>query len=85
VSWLEKRRAARQARDDARVVGALWVAGALSGWPLIRATGLSSARVYLALIRLERKGWITSWWEDPRLGEPMRCRLYALQAGGSPR
>ncbi len=82
-SWLDRRRAARQDRDDARVIGALWVAGALSGWPLTQATGLGAARVYVALERLQRKHWVVTF--APSHGTDPRRRLWALAGGGAPR
>jgi DNA-binding PadR family transcriptional regulator len=76
VTLLQRRR--RQA--ELLVIGALAEIqpGTLSGYPLMKATGLSSGRLYEALTRLEGAGRITSQWAD--MPYPRR-RLYRLAAG----
>lgn len=53
------------------------------GLRLVKATGLQPGSVYPILDRLERRGWVTSSWEeDPARSGPRR-RLYRLTADGA--
>ena len=45
------------------------------GWELVNLTGLRSGRLYPALARLERDGWLRSGW---RPGRYPRRRYYEL-------
>lgn len=75
--WWRDRRAERDARDECLVAGALWHAAPLSGWPLMWMTKLHGGRLYAALIRMERDGRVTSWWQP---GPRPRRRFYRLGA-----
>lgn len=68
-------------RIDLRVIGALHtLGGAGYGLDLIRTARLSAGRLYPALERLERVGWVVSVWEDtPPVPEVTR-RVYNLVA-----
>jgi DNA-binding PadR family transcriptional regulator len=58
--------------------------GELSGSELIRAAALLSGTVYPILMRFERRGLVSSRWEDgdpSELGRP-RKRLYRLTGEG---
>lgn len=52
-----------------------------SGWPLMRATRLSSGAVYTALARLEGAGLVAGEWEERVDGKPRR-RLYRVTDEG---
>jgi DNA-binding transcriptional ArsR family regulator len=75
LQWWRARRAIRRARDEALVAGVLWHTPDLPGWSLIRDTGLSPGRVYVALARLEGDGRVTARRAD---GPYPRRRLYRL-------
>jgi len=54
------------------------------GLELAKAANLSSGTIYPALARLERMGWVESFWEDvdpSEIGRPRR-RLYRLTGQG---
>lgn len=55
------------------------------GFDLAVQAGIKTGSVYPVLARLERHGWLTSWWEDidqHREGGP-RKRFYRLTAEGA--
>jgi DNA-binding transcriptional regulator PaaX len=80
VKWWRSRRELRSARHEYLAIGALYANGELAGWPLIRATGLGSGALYVALIRLERDGVVASRWLD---GPQPRRRVYRLTERGA--
>jgi PadR family transcriptional regulator, regulatory protein PadR len=54
------------------------------GLELSKSAGLKSGTIYPALARMERSGWVESYWEMERpedLGRPRR-RLYRLTGVG---
>jgi PadR family transcriptional regulator, regulatory protein PadR len=54
------------------------------GLELGEAAGLKSGTLYPALARLERAGWLTSYWEDvePREAGRPRRRMYEITGTG---
>jgi DNA-binding PadR family transcriptional regulator len=56
------------------------------GLQMIEATGLPAGTIYPIIARLERHGWLESWWEDPAdheaQGRPRR-RYYRFTSGGA--
>lgn len=59
--------------------------GALSGAEIGRITRLKSGTLYPILFRLEKAGWLESFWESETpqaLGRPRR-RFYKLTAAGA--
>jgi PadR family transcriptional regulator len=54
------------------------------GLELGQAAGLKSGTLYPALARLERAGWLKSYWEevDPREAGRPRRRMYELTGTG---
>lgn len=74
--WWRARQDRRRWAAEALVTAALHEAPDLSGWPIMERTGLTGARLYVALMRMEDDGRISSRWQD----EPQpRRRLYRLQ------
>lgn len=57
------------------------------GLEVAEASGLKTGTIYPALARLERAGWLASWWEqgDPRSLARPRRRLYQLTGLGENR
>jgi DNA-binding PadR family transcriptional regulator len=55
------------------------------GFELLRLTGLQSGTLYPMLDRLERLGWLTSYWQDATevAGGRPRRRYYRLTADGA--
>ena len=56
------------------------------GLDVIDATGLASGTVYVALGRLQKRGFLTASWEDQRIAERQgrpRRRYYQLTRAGS--
>lgn len=66
----------RRQQAELIVVGAL-TDGELSGYPLMKRTGLGPGRLYDALARLEDAGRITAAWAE---GPRPRRRVYRLAA-----
>lgn len=56
----------------------------LSGFEILRSTGLASGTLYPILFRLEEAGWLESEWEDvaPSQVKRPRRRLYRMTALG---
>jgi PadR family transcriptional regulator len=52
------------------------------GFRLCQETGLGSGTVYPLLERLERAGWVTSFWEDPAPPDRPRRRFYVVTSAG---
>jgi PadR family transcriptional regulator len=54
------------------------------GFDLAAAAGIRTGTVYAVLARLERLGWLESWWEEvhSRAGRPRR-RFYRLTEEGT--
>lgn len=55
------------------------------GFEIAHEAGLATGSLYPILARLERAGWVTSWWEDiaeSESGRPRR-RYYRLTADGA--
>jgi PadR family transcriptional regulator PadR len=55
------------------------------GLQLAKDAGLPTGTIYPVLIRLERAGWLTSWWEqaDPTVEQRPRRRFYRLTPLGA--
>jgi DNA-binding PadR family transcriptional regulator len=75
AQWWRARRERRHWIAEALITTALREEPDSSGYPLMRRTGLSSGRLYVALARLEAAGRITARWAD---GPYPRRRLYRL-------
>lgn len=58
LAWWRARRDARELAAVAAITRALGDVPESSGLPLMRQTGLSSSRVYVALARMERDGQV---------------------------
>lgn len=56
----------------------------LYGLELSQETGLLPGTAYPILIRLEKEGWVRSWWEDidPQVEKRPARRYYVLTARG---
>jgi PadR family transcriptional regulator, regulatory protein PadR len=52
------------------------------GFRLSEETGFGSGTIYPLLERLERAGWVTSYWEDPAPPNRPRRRLYEISSRG---
>ena len=52
------------------------------GYELSRRTGVASGTLYPMLMRLERRGYLESAWEEPRSGRPPR-HTYRLTPEGA--
>lgn len=68
----------RRARRIAQVLAVLSDGGDHYGWPLMQATGLSGAGVYIALDHLEARGVVVSGWGDQVYPGGPRRRWYRL-------
>jgi DNA-binding PadR family transcriptional regulator len=62
-----------------RVLRALAAAESATGRQIARAAWCTTGGVYPVLLRLERAGWVTSWWVA---GPEPRRRVYALSHTG---
>ncbi|WTX00945.1 PadR family transcriptional regulator (plasmid) [Streptomycetaceae bacterium NBC_01309] len=69
----------RVSRRTRRVLRALAVLESANGWQVARAARFTVSGVYPVLLRLERAGWVTSWWVP---GPERRRRVYALSHAG---
>ena len=76
---LKNRAAYRRAEADFKLLRAFRPGEKHYGYDLSRAIGMRSGRVYPSLARLERRGSITSGWDD---GPEPRRRHYVLTAQG---
>lgn len=89
MSWLSRFFDRRRARRVARVLAVLSDGGDHYGWPLVKATGLSAAGVYIALDHLESTGAVVSGWGAPVYPGGPRRRWYRLAdpsaVGGKPK
>jgi DNA-binding PadR family transcriptional regulator len=56
----------------------------IAGSDIWKETGMLSGSLYPILARLEKAGWLESWWEDidPKEAGRPRKRLYRLTGAG---